>query len=239
MIQIMNKLHLIRTFGRRHGKSLREHQQNLVDALLPRILADGKPHKMPVSVLEIGFGAGEHVAHIASINPAFHVIGAEPFMNGVASLLSRLEREHPDLINDERVKIWPDDVRLLLDKNPGIKFDLIYVLHPDPWPKARHEKRRLLQTEFLNKLADHLTPNGVIVVGTDHTDYFNWMLGTTSKSKLINIYKNTNAAPSSGLNTRYKNKNMFGSVRPHYAILALRGNLPSPEFLATLDLSLA
>ncbi|MDR2685936.1 MAG: hypothetical protein LBB23_04155 [Rickettsiales bacterium] len=269
--------HLIRTFGRIHGKKLSKHQQNLIDSLLPNLIprqgwrgggaADGV-----VRILEIGFGAGEHIIHLLQ-NPNFHITGADPFINGVASLLSKLIKNSPPVEESprsggggsnlniktqthpgtaepchpstggellDRLAIHPGDVRELLIKNPDIKFDLIYILHPDPWPKAKHEKRRLLQSEFLNVLDEHLNVGGLIIFGTDHTDYFNWAESQILTSAFIMLKHDSFFPPASGLNTRYKVKNKFGSERPLYAVLARRTeDFPSPDRLAKLDLTLA
>ena len=274
----------IRTFGRIHGKKLSARQQDLVENLLPKlspipetigannyraptkskISAGGfLPLQKPI-ILEIGFGAGEHLLHLAERHPDAIIIGAEPFINGVASLLSRMTYDvgaglaRPTNTTDSKggltpplqikpeyrnVRIWPDDVRKLLTlksqlstlQNINFIFDKIYILHPDPWPKARHEKRRLLSTEFLNELAGHLAPDGQIIIGTDHTDYFNWVLEQVRNSRLgIRNFKNNMKStsleyrvsshdftnpPESGLDTRYKIKNKFGSDAPMYMVL--------------------
>ena len=160
----------IRTFGRRHGKKLSARQQSLIDNVLPTLCpATG-------DILEIGFGAGEHVRDLARNNPDKTIIGAEPFMNGVASLLSAITDEQTNQVMNEykNIRIWADDVRDFLRKNDS-KFSQIWVLHPDPWPKARHIKRRLLSSDFLTLLSRHLAPNGEIIIGTDHWEYFDWI----------------------------------------------------------------
>ena len=104
-------------------------------------------------------------------------------------------------------------------QNIDFAFSKIYVLHPDPWPKARHEKRRLLSLEFLNELAAHLAPQGQIIVGTDHTDYFDWTKEQVAKTKLKILNKDFFMPPESGLDTRYQRKNKFGSAKPMYLVL--------------------
>jgi tRNA (guanine-N7-)-methyltransferase len=160
-------------------------------------------------------------------------------MNGVASLLSKLEGS--ESLN--RISIWPDDVRLYMARTPrddSYKFDLIYILHPDPWPKAKHEKRRLLQPEFLADIDRILSPGGLIILGTDHADYFDWAKIQINASNFKILNRDEFAPPSPGLETRYKIKNKFGSPRPFYAVLLRRGeDRPSPERLASLDLTLA
>ena len=199
----------IRTFGRRHGKKLSARQQTLIDELLPNLAPKTG------DILEIGFGAGEHVRDLAIANPYKIIIGAEPFMNGVASLLSAITDQNSNRVLDKysNIRIWPDDVRDFL-RNTPLQFEQIWVLHPDPWPKARHEKRRLLSAEFLNILSQHLAQNGEIIIGTDHWEYFDW---------ICNQVKNTNLKTTVPdieiIKTRYQTKNKAGTTAPKYLIL--------------------
>ena len=199
----------IRTFGRRHGKKLSARQQTLIDELLPNLAPETG------DILEIGFGAGEHVRVLAQNNPDKIIIGAEPFMNGVASLMSAITDEKTNRVLNEykNIRIWPDDVRDFLRKNES-KFSQIWVLHPDPWPKARHEKRRLLSAEFLNILSQHLAQNGEIIIGTDHWEYFDWICDQVKKTHL-----KTNVPDMDLIQTRYQTKNKAGTTAPKYLIL--------------------
>ena len=157
----------IRTFGRRHGKKLSTRKQTLLDTVLPAFLPKSIKNTGNL-ILEIGFGNGEHVRDLAIRKPESIIIGAEPFMNGVAALLSAITSESDNQIlpDYKNIRIWPDDVRKMLNDS-DLQFNEIWVLHPDPWPKARHEKRRLLNAEFLKLLGAHLTDNGQIIIGTD------------------------------------------------------------------------
>ena len=199
----------IRTFGRRHGKKLSTRQQTLIDELLPIL----KP--TTGNILEIGFGAGEHVRDLARANPGKIIIGAEPFMNGVASLLSAITDEKTNCVLDEYagIRIWPDDVRDFLRATDS-KFEQIWVLHPDPWPKARHEKRRLLSAEFLNLLSKYLSESGEIIIGTDHWGYFDWIL-----EQIPNTNLTATIADMEIIQTRYQHKNKAGTDSPKYLIL--------------------
>ena len=203
---------LIRTFGRRHGKKLSARQQNLIDNALPALL----PAKIGTNaILEIGFGAGEHLAALSEQYPDKIILGAEPFINGVAQLLSKIADEAGNIKPEyKNIRIWPDDAReLLAEKKFG--FDKIFILHPDPWPKARHEKRRLLSAEFLEKIADALNPDGEIIIGTDHTDYYNWILEQAAHTGLL---IKTDGIET--IKTRYQEKNMFGSNKTMYVALS-------------------
>ena len=199
----------IRTFGRRHGKKLSTRQQTLIDELLPTLAPETG------DILEIGFGAGEHVRELAATHPDKIIVGAEPFMNGVASLLSAITDEKSNRVLDKykNIRIWADDVRDFLRKTES-KFSQIWVLHPDPWPKARHEKRRLLSAEFLNMLSKYLSENGEIIIGTDHWEYFDWILEQIKKTNLSATIPDMEI-----IQTRYQHKNKAGTTAPKYLIL--------------------
>ena len=201
----------IRTFGRRHGKKLSVRKQTLVDNVLPTLA----PTK-DADILEIGFGAGEHLRALSAENPDKIILGAEPFVNGVAALLSAMCDESGAVLPEyKNIHIFPDDVRLILNNN-RFAFSEIWVLHPDPWPKARHEKRRLLSAEFLNLLAKHLAQNGKIIIGTDHWEYYDWILTQVKNTKL-----HLNNSDIDIIKTRYQQKNMAGTTEPKYIILSL------------------
>lgn len=200
----------LRTFGRRHGKKLSTRQSNLIENILP--------HIVPTSggdILEIGFGAGEHVRDLAQKNPDQIIVGAEPFMNGVASLMSAITDMDNNILPEYRnIRIWPDDVRDLL-RNNDTKFKQIWVLHPDPWPKAKHEKRRLLNSNFLKTLSQHLTTDGQIIIGTDHWEYFDWIIEQVTHTTLSATIPDMET-----IETRYQHKNKAGTAAPKYLILS-------------------
>lgn len=201
----------IRTFGRRHGKKLSARKAWLMENILPKIAPNESESN---EILEIGFGAGEHVREIAIANPDKIVIGAEPFVNGVAALLSAIYDDDNNIKDEyKNIRVWPDDVRLILN-NGKYKFSEIWVLHPDPWPKARHEKRRLLSSEFLNLLSKNLATGGKIIIGTDHWGYYDWILDQVKNTSL-----KIDATESEIIQTRYQQKNMAHTDSPKYIIL--------------------
>ncbi len=204
----------IRTFGRRHGKKLSARKQTLLETVLPAFSPKNIKNTGNL-ILEIGFGNGEHMRDLSIRNPESIIIGAEPFMNGVAALLSAITNESDNQILPEykNIRIWPDDVRKLLHDS-NYKFSEIWVLHPDPWPKARHEKRRLLNSDFLKLLSEHLDKNGQIIIGTDHWEYFDWIKNEVTKTSLYASFP-----PLSVIHTRYQNKNMAETDAPKYMIL--------------------
>lgn len=164
------------SFGRNRGRSLSAYQQKLVENLLPLLAIDTDHPIIPSSdhrptSLEIGFGAGEHLAAQARHHPQRLYLGCEPYLNGVAKLLAVIDREK--LTN---IRIDTRDVRELLVKLPDASLAEIFILFPDPWPKARHHKRRLINAATFAMLARVHQPGGRLLIATDHVDYADWIL---------------------------------------------------------------
>ena len=122
-------------------------------------------------VLEIGFGGGEHLAAQAPAHPDWRFIGAEPFLNGVGSCLRHIEES-----GVTNVRLHHGDARELLARLPDASLDRVYILFPDPWPKTRHWKRRLIQPDFIADLARLLKPGGDVRFATDWRHYAAWTL---------------------------------------------------------------
>lgn len=172
-------------YGRRHGRRLRpqpaENLQKGMEAFgidpdavaaaetlaLPQLFAG---HQGPF-FLEIGFGGGEHLAARAAEKPGAAFIGAEPFINGVASLCGHIR--HNDLSN---IRIWAEDVRLLLPKLASASLDGAFILFPDPWPKYRHRDRRIIQPAMITELARLIRPGGELLLASDEPTAKSWML---------------------------------------------------------------
>jgi tRNA (guanine-N7-)-methyltransferase len=121
--------------------------------------------------VEIGFGGGEHLADQAESNPAIGFLGCDVFANGIAKLVAEIERR--SLAN---IRVFDDDARLLLAALPAAAVDRVFILFPDPWPKARHKKRRLVSDETLDRLAAIMRDGGELRLATDDPDYLSWML---------------------------------------------------------------
>ena len=130
------------------------------------------------SILEIGFGNGENTAYLAAENPNALVVASEVYLSGIGSLLNSISQN--SLSN---VKIYDDDVRELLLKIPNEIFDEIYIICPDPWPKARHHKRRLIKHDFLKVLANVLREKGTVYISTDWDNYAESILEELEKTK--------------------------------------------------------
>lgn len=213
------------SFSRRHGKTLTPRKKQVMRELFPEIeitresIADGTSidtlfpeNPAPISVsLEIGFGAGEHLAGLAKANPEMACIGCEPFINGVAALV-----DHMDVGDIHNIRIYPDDVRELIAALPDDCINTIYILFPDPWPKTRHHKRRLVNQQTLSMLSRVQKKSGKLLLASDHHGYASWMLehvmahpdyAWTAKEKADWL-----TPPSFWVNTRYETKAMASDV---------------------------
>lgn len=179
----MRKAYLT-SFGRRVGKSLSTTKRALMADYLSKYTTEninfGQEDKK--FSLEIGFGNGEFLAELAMQNPNDIFIGCEPFLNGVGGLLT-------DIISKEieNIYIWPDDVRLMLSKIPENVIDEVFVLFPDPWPKQRQKKRRLINKPFLDLLRPKLKKQALIRVATDDPGYAKWILEHFSNHSMYEL----------------------------------------------------
>ncbi|VXC83505.1 tRNA (guanosine(46)-N7)-methyltransferase TrmB [Sphingomonas sp. 8AM] len=168
-----------RLYGRRQGHTLRAGQAALVEELLPRIAvpADGPldavrlfGNDRPLQV-EIGFGAGEHLAGQAAAAPGTGFLGCEPFLNGVVGALAHVRDGALD-----NVRIHMGDALEVIERLPDESLERVYLLHPDPWPKARHAKRRMMNHGPLDLIAAKLKPGAEFRLGTDDPTYCRWSM---------------------------------------------------------------
>jgi tRNA (guanine-N7-)-methyltransferase len=168
--------------GRRQGPKLRPGRRRLLDELLPKVGFSVEPGRLlePLTLfdllpegiwLEIGFGGGEHLEAQAAAHPEIGFLGVEPFRNGVARLLGAVEAQ-----GLRNVRVLMDDARLLLDALPEACLERVFVLFPDPWPKTRHHKRRIVNPSTAAQLARVIRPGGELRLATDDADYARWML---------------------------------------------------------------
>ncbi|TFG88977.1 MAG: tRNA (guanosine(46)-N7)-methyltransferase TrmB [Hyphomicrobiales bacterium] len=169
-------------YGRRHGKTLRKGQKALLETRLTELAPPGvswaeNPDRNPIDPgalfpdarevwLEIGFGAGEHMLHMAAANPDIGIIGCEAYVNGVAMLLSGIKRA-----GVANLAIHPGDARDLMDVLPAGSVGQVFLLYPDPWPKKRHYKRRFINPENLDQLARIMAAGSILRLATDIGDY--------------------------------------------------------------------
>jgi len=221
---------LIRSFGRIKSRKLSDHKNFLLENFMPKyelneqilkqFQGDDSPRSskelgcpelfsrsiLAKNCLEIGFGFGDFTFEKARQNPDISFFGSEPHINGVINLLSKLEIE--PLSN---LKISREDARLLLAKFPEKFFDQVYILFPDPWPKSKHFKRRLINTEFLDAvLSSKMKPGAKLTIATDHDSYKIWILAEIANSKKFTwdakSKKDWQVFPADWITTKYQKK---------------------------------
>lgn len=168
--------------GRRMGRGLKDHQKltlheslcdyeihiNPDEPFSYEKIFDQKPSQI---TLEIGSGGGEHCAALAALEPNHSFIAAEAYIKGVASLLTHIQDRQL-----KNIRIFADDVRLLLDQLPNNSLDRVIILFADPWPKTRHHERRMVQESNLKRIVELLKPQGTLRIATDHAEYLTWMI---------------------------------------------------------------
>ncbi len=172
--------------GRRKGHALRRHRAGLFETLLPSLQVPDGPVADPPALfqrpvrdvwLEIGFGGGEHLLRQAAANPDIGFIGCEPFVNGMAKLLSGIERQGVD-----NIRVLDGDAALFLPRLANASVGRIVLLYPDPWPKRRHRKRRFVSAITVASFARVLKPGGTFRFATDIDDYSAWTLARLAAS---------------------------------------------------------
>ena len=175
-------------FGRRKGHKLRIHQADLIDNLLPHLaldIATPAPTRLAELFdgdiedvrLEIGFGGGEHLIAEAQAFPNIGFIGCEPYVNGMAKILTQIETH--EVTN---IRLFAGDAAELLAWLPPHSLARIDLIHPDPWPKRRHWKRRFVQDATVTAMARVLNPGGEFRFVTDIADYCAWTLAHLNRS---------------------------------------------------------
>ncbi len=182
-------LSIRRLYGRRTGHKLRQGQSELVERLLPQIevpeegaldasalFGDAPGHGRPLE-LEIGFGRGEHMAWQAEQRPTHGFIGCEPFLDGVVGALLKIDEMPLD-----NVRIYMGDAIDVLERLPDASLDRAWLLHPDPWRKARHAKRRFMNAGPIGLIAQKMKPGGEFRFGTDHPIYVRWAMMVMNQS---------------------------------------------------------
>lgn len=203
-------------YGRRQGKRLRPGQRDLVENLLPLIEINPTRENTfdPRACfsrdiddiwLEIGFGGGEHLAWQAKTYPRIGFVGCEPFLNGVVKLLSRIRS-----MELKNVRLYRDDARLLIARLPANVIGRAFILFPDPWPKLRHHKRRLISEEVLGSLAEALRDEAELRIATDDPGYLEWILWHLQRHPDFewqdSVPNDWRSAPNDWPATRYEKK---------------------------------
>ena len=211
-------------YGRVHGKTLRASQKTYLEEdlgrlSLPGVTREDNPDRAPIDLarfagkplwLEIGFGGGEHLVHMAATYPEIGLIGCEPFVNGIAMLLGKIRAA-----NVENLAIHPGDVRDLFDVLPTASIAKAFLNYPDPWPKARHHRRRFVTPDYLAGLARVLQPDAEFRVATDIPDYVRQTLEEVPQAGFT-LLDQGGQPWSDWLSTRYEQKALREGRPPHY-----------------------
>jgi tRNA (guanine-N7-)-methyltransferase len=216
-----------RLYGRARGHKLRPRQEKLLAVTLPRLTlspdAAADPRaafsRPPRAIwLEIGFGGGEHALAQIAAHPDIGLIACEPFANGICSLLSRLmpEGEEATALLPSNLLLWPDDARVLLRLLPDACLDRLFLLFPDPWPKARHAKRRFVHPALLPQLARALRPGAEWRVATDDPTYQAWVADVMSAQDFFAVSEPAVHRPCGWPPTRYETKALREGRTPRY-----------------------
>ncbi|SEN48878.1 tRNA (guanine(46)-N(7))-methyltransferase TrmB [Palleronia pelagia] len=219
-------------YGRRKGHNLRDSQEAYLaedlDKLSPGPVDwDANPERTPLDLkalfggkpvwLEIGFGGGEHLVHQASRNPDVGIIGAEPYINGVAMLLGKIRAAGVG-----NLAVHPGDVRDLFDVLPDGSIERAFLLYPDPWPKARHHRRRFVTPEHLEPLARVTAPGAIFRVATDIPDYVRQTHEEVPGAG-FDLLDEGGTPWDDWISTRYEQKALREERVPHYLTFRRRG----------------
>lgn len=213
-------------YGRIRGKTLNAAQvvrleTDLADLSPGPVSREDNPDRRPLDLaarfgdrpiwLEIGFGGGEHMVHMAKTWPDMSIIGAEPFVNGVAMLLGKIESA-----GVTNLAIHPGDVRDLFDVLPEASISKAFLNYPDPWPKSRHHRRRFVTPGYLAGLRRVLAPGAEFRVATDIPDYVRHTMEEVPKAGFTVEAGPTDRAWTDWISTRYEQKALREGRHPHY-----------------------
>lgn len=216
-------------YGRLKGKTLKRSQKAWLDedlaALSPGPVSwEENPQRQPLDParlfggrpvwLEVGFGGGEHMVHQAAAHPEVGIIGAEPYINGVAMLLGKIRRA-----GLENLAVHPGDARDLMDVLPEASISRAFLLYPDPWPKTRHHRRRFVTPEHLRPLARAMRPGAILRVATDIPGYVRQTLQEVPRAGfdwLAEGPRDWQEPWEDWLPTRYERKALREGRVPHY-----------------------
>ena len=210
-----------RLYGRSRGKTLRRDARERLQRLLPLLELNEEDAAAPAALfkkqtsdlwLEIGFGGGEHLVGQAAARPDVGFIGCEPFLNGVAKALSLVET-----LNLDNVRIFRGDALRLIARLPDASLGRLFVLFPDPWPKRRHNKRRVISEGSLAEFARALSAGAELRFATDVDDYAGWTLARALRSTAFR-WRETgwNEPWPDAPQTRYQAKSLSHGRRPVY-----------------------
>lgn len=210
-----------RLYGRTRGHTLRPRQAELLAKTLPRLRIDPLDPWAGAATrwLEIGFGAGEHAAAQAAAHPDATLVSCEVFEPGICSLLSRLVPEYADPATaplPPNLRVWDDDARPLIRAAPDGSLDRAFLLFPDPWPKARHAKRRFVTPERVAEMARVLRPGAEWRIASDDPTYQEWTAQVLERQTLFYGREPAGVRPDDWFATRYEAKARAAGRTPLY-----------------------
>ena len=213
-------------YGRRHGKTLRPSQkiylsEDLATLSPAGITREDNPDRAiidPAAIfgddrpvwLEVGFGGGEHLVHMAARYPDVGIVGCEPFINGVAMLLGKIRAAAVT-----NLAVHPGDARDLMEVLPEGSVARAFLNYPDPWPKRRHHRRRFVTAEHLGPLARVMARGAEFRVATDIPDYVRQTLREVPRAGFV-LLSQGGTAWDDWISTRYEQKALREGRVPHY-----------------------
>ena len=212
-------------YGRVHGKTLRASQkaylaEDLAKVSLTGIVRAENPMRAAIDPgaifglrplwLEVGFGGGEHLVQMAAANPDVGIIGCEPYVNGIAMFLGKARAAGVG-----NMRIHPGDVRDLFEVLPAASVHKAFLNYPDPWPKARHHRRRFVTQGYLEALARVMAPGAEFRVATDIEDYVRQTLEEVPRAG-FELVSQGGVAWGDWISTRYEQKALREGRVPHY-----------------------
>jgi tRNA (guanine-N7-)-methyltransferase len=211
-----------RLYGRQRTHALRPRQQLLLDVTLPRLrYTPGIPFPAPIQNLwlEVGFGGGEHARAQAAANPQAGLIACEVFEQGICSLLAALVPEGQEATAPlpANLRLWDEDARALLRALPEASLDKLFLHFPDPWPKARHAKRRFVHPDTVHLAATRLKPGAEWRIATDDPTYQAWVTEIiAAQTHLFTTAGPSTKRPDGWPPTRYEAKALKAGRSPLY-----------------------
>ena len=198
-------------YGRRKGRKISSTNIKLLENyghkfyLREEQISKLRLYKLKKNILEIGFGNGRNLVNMSLNQPNNSFIGCDAYYNGCIKLLNQIVNK-----NIKNIKIWPDNINLIIKDFKKNFFDFILILQPDPWPKKKHKKRRLIQQNFLDDLNQILKFEGELIISTDHNLMKSWVLEQMHIREdflwIKNGYSYENKQPKWIINTKYINK---------------------------------
>ncbi len=212
-------------YGRIKGKTLRASQKSYLEEdlgplTLQGVTRDENPSRGLVPLepwrgqkplwLEVGFGGGEHLIHQAAQNPGIALLGAEPFVNGIAMQRGKIRAEKV-----KYVRLHRGDVRDLFEVLPEASLEKVFLNYPDPWPKARHHRRRFVTQEYLQPLARLCAPGAEFRIASDIPDYIRQAREEVPLAGFT-LTDDTDTPWQDWLSTRYEQKALREGRTPHY-----------------------